>query len=222
MQDKEQTLNLEEICECEKSFNKVGKGVVSLTEEECLLLLQGSNENFIDYTKCDAKVVRGPISKGEEKTIAGLPKGSFMARFNTAEDLSMEDVKKVIKQALQEEGYEIKPETETGNDLCDSNGNKVCGILQIPKADHTSTGFFLANKDAANSGVTESVHFPQEYKERKQVDEAEKRFGHLEDFDYKSFCRSLEQKFEERGVEMSFVDSKPELENAEQHIEYKP
>jgi len=220
MQDKEQTLNLEEICECEKSFNKVGKGVVSLTEEECLLLLQGSNENFIDYTKCDAKVVRGPISKGEEKTIAGLPKGSFMARFNTAEDLSMEDVKKVIKQALQQEGYEV--ECESKNDLIDSNGNKISGIIHFSHEDYTYIGFNLTTADSTGTKAAESVHFPKEYMESKGIDDAEERFGYLEDFDYKSFCRSLEQEFRERGIDMSFVDSKPEFRKPEKHIEWRP
>jgi len=220
MQSKEDALNFEELAEAEKSFNEAGTGLIGFTETDSIVLLQGSNENFIDYTQCDAKVVRLPVSQAAPKSIGIYPKGTFLCQCRTAKELSMSEGREIIKEALQQEGYEV--ECESKNDLIDSNGNKISGIIHFSHEDYTYIGFNLTTADSTGTKAAESVHFPKEYMESKGIDDAEERFGYLEDFDYKSFCRSLEQEFRERGIDMSFVDSKPEFRKPEKHIEWRP
>jgi hypothetical protein len=220
MQNKEDALNFEEMAQAEKSYNRAGTGLIGFTDTDSIVLVQGSNEDFIDYTKCDAKVVRLPITQGQDKTIGIYPEGTFLCQCRTAKELSMTEGRDIIKQALQQEGYDVKCESK--NDLVDSNGNKISGIIRFSRNDYTCIGFNITTVDATGTKAAESVHLPQEYMERKELDDAEERFGYIEDFDYKSFCRSLEHEFKERGIDMSFVDSKPEFENPEKHIEWRP
>jgi len=220
MQSKKDALNFEEMAQAEKSFTEAGTGLMGFTETDSIVLVQGSNENFIDYTKCDAKVVRLPITKGQDKTIGIYPEGTFLCQCRTAKELSMTEGRDIIKQALQQEGYDVICESK--NDIVDSDGNKISGLIRFSRDDYTCIGFNITTADSTGTKAAESVHFPKEYMESKGIDDAEERFGYLEDFDYKSFCRSLEQEFRERGIDMSFVDSKPEFRKPEKHIEWRP
>lgn len=217
-----ETANMEECADYEKTFRKPNKAVATITEEDVFLLTQNSNENYIDTTKPLKKTVRLPITSASDKTIICLPKGSFFMNFNTAKELSLSEATKIIKDALLREGFDVTTDFEgpKGNDVFDSEGRKVSGVGKFEKNGVYTFPFFVANKNANNSQLSSYISYPEEYTERKEVDDASERFGYLEYFDWRSFSESLMKELQDSGFNVEMVESKPKAENPERYIEW--